>query len=288
MEKETKRCPYCGEEILEEAKKCKHCGEWLENNEESQGKTGKNDKSPTMKTDGQNSGATVSSGDSSTLNSGGSIMSTLIRCLIWFVIIIVMLEFLDHYSNSNMPSIEGKWESSYSYNNIDTLDSNIMIQTSVDPSTDLYYKNKTENENTIATYSVIDSEDDTVIATLKYEIDYNGTWEQDGDKIVIEGKSIDFNLLESDYDPERIDLEDFEELQSLLQNGLEESKEEELKRETLTISHVDFDANTITLVDEEGETIIMKKDGKINSNAFAKFLVTVKNMLKGLKLIRIR
>lgn len=30
MEKETKRCPYCGEEILTVAKKCKHCGEWLE------------------------------------------------------------------------------------------------------------------------------------------------------------------------------------------------------------------------------------------------------------------
>ena len=26
----TKRCPYCGEEILEAAKKCKHCKEWLE------------------------------------------------------------------------------------------------------------------------------------------------------------------------------------------------------------------------------------------------------------------
>lgn len=29
MEKETKRCPYCGEVILAVAQKCKHCGEWL-------------------------------------------------------------------------------------------------------------------------------------------------------------------------------------------------------------------------------------------------------------------
>ena len=26
---ETKRCPYCDEEIMSNAKKCKHCGEWL-------------------------------------------------------------------------------------------------------------------------------------------------------------------------------------------------------------------------------------------------------------------
>ncbi|WP_339697711.1 hypothetical protein [Algoriphagus aquimarinus] len=27
---ETKRCPYCSEEILVEAKKCKFCGEFLD------------------------------------------------------------------------------------------------------------------------------------------------------------------------------------------------------------------------------------------------------------------
>ena len=30
MTDKTKRCPYCGEEILAIARKCKHCGEWLE------------------------------------------------------------------------------------------------------------------------------------------------------------------------------------------------------------------------------------------------------------------
>lgn len=28
-QRETKRCPYCGEEIMVTAKKCRYCGEWL-------------------------------------------------------------------------------------------------------------------------------------------------------------------------------------------------------------------------------------------------------------------
>ena len=32
--RDTRNCPYCGEEILAVAKKCKHCGEWLPKDEE--------------------------------------------------------------------------------------------------------------------------------------------------------------------------------------------------------------------------------------------------------------
>ena len=35
-DKDHKRCPYCGEEILAVAKKCKHCGEWLDKEPEQQ------------------------------------------------------------------------------------------------------------------------------------------------------------------------------------------------------------------------------------------------------------
>ena len=30
MEQNTKKCPFCGEEIMPDAKKCRHCGEWLD------------------------------------------------------------------------------------------------------------------------------------------------------------------------------------------------------------------------------------------------------------------
>ena len=34
MEQQTKKCPYCGGEIMAAAKKCKHCGKWLDGRED--------------------------------------------------------------------------------------------------------------------------------------------------------------------------------------------------------------------------------------------------------------
>ena len=45
--KETKNCPYCGEEILAIAKKCKHCGEFLDK------KLDKKKKKETIKVEGE-------------------------------------------------------------------------------------------------------------------------------------------------------------------------------------------------------------------------------------------
>lgn len=43
---DTKRCPYCGEEIKTVASKCKHCGEWLTDNHSEVKSTGKSDIKP--------------------------------------------------------------------------------------------------------------------------------------------------------------------------------------------------------------------------------------------------
>ena len=39
MEKDIKKCPYCGETILAVAKKCKYCGEWLEEKQKDKDKS---------------------------------------------------------------------------------------------------------------------------------------------------------------------------------------------------------------------------------------------------------
>ena len=81
--KKTKRCPYCGEEILAIAKKCKHCGEWLEE---------KSPQIPSLTSDTELKEKpaieNIASGeDEKTLSKNIPLSNIAIQCLFWVSII---------------------------------------------------------------------------------------------------------------------------------------------------------------------------------------------------------
>lgn len=79
---ETKRCPYCGEEILAVAKKCKHCGEWLEEKPQQGPNTASKTESkeePVMES--------VDSNDDELFSKNIPLNNTIIQWLFWAAII---------------------------------------------------------------------------------------------------------------------------------------------------------------------------------------------------------
>jgi hypothetical protein len=87
MEK-TKRCPYCGEEILAIAKKCKHCGEWFD-------EPSTHMSTSTLETEFKDNSATeetASIDDEKTFSQNIPLSNTAIKCLFCVTIIGLAIE----------------------------------------------------------------------------------------------------------------------------------------------------------------------------------------------------
>lgn len=85
---ETKRCPYCGEEILAVAKKCKHCGEWLDKDASTENI---NIAEKSSASTSPNVRAVSSNESSSKFISKKPIINKLWIIVKWFLIVVVVL-----------------------------------------------------------------------------------------------------------------------------------------------------------------------------------------------------
>ena len=275
---ETKKCPYCGEEILAVAKKCKHCGEWLKEETTNKDTAALNDKDDVVEeTDTSVSSWSRYPWKEAIIKVSGGVL---------FVLLLFILN--QACSNNIVPSMEGKWtyewQDSTEYDDEDWLRKEYISTNSVD----IFNEDKTEIDKSVIVYTFeIDDSEYSGTAVLKYETIYKGTWEQKGDQLILVCKTYDWNLIESFIKPNPRDYsidEDYY-LNSLNEMIEELYQEENYNKRTQTIVDVDYDANTI-IVEEDGETMLVKKDGKIKKRWFGVSLR--KNKAKGIRKMVIR
>lgn len=253
MEKETMKCPYCGEEILKTAKKCKHCGEWL-NQEEATEEVSYNVASTKPKR----------SIPWWTLLKG--LVGLLLVALLFFGKNAVQIGRLvgksSFYANRQAnvkitdSDIVGKWKCEGTSEVDDWEDSFIKKLTIYDESIDEYFADNTEIEKgtMTLTYEVEDGDYENEFY-FSVTVVYKGTWElENSNTLVLSGEDFDTEIVYKGAKKEDNPIADvsyIQELSQLTDLTCKETKRLSLKRRAQNI--VKYSHDEMIIKDSDGE-----------------------------------
>ena len=204
---ETKKCTYCGEEILADAKKCKHCGEWLDE-----------DTSNEITSEESGISKDVTSSNVKIRSPKTNIPWKTILKVVGSIIVMALVfmrknaynigkvarfasyEMREKKQVYKIMSVAGKYQYQEEYTEKINDEDNIISKFTVKyEGIDEFKEDGTDtDEGTLnLIFEVEDDDGYSNVITLSYFFSYIGTWEQEGQSLTLVGEEFNMAFLYS-------------------------------------------------------------------------------------------